>query len=57
MVRTAAITKVITNTSKALEVLVYGGKLEEVDSFFYLWYRITSVADCIGAVKIRFAIS
>ena len=45
----------MTNTSKTLEVLVDGDKLQQVDQFGYLGSRITSDADCKGVVKTRFA--
>ena len=55
MIINAAKTKVLTNTRKTLEVLVDGGKLEQVDSFGYLGSRITNDADCKGEVKTRLA--
>ena len=52
MIINAAKMKVMRKTSKTLEVLVHGGKLEHVDSFAYL-SRITSEADCKAEVKTR----
>ena len=46
-------TKVVTNANKTLEVMVDGGKLEEVDSFGYLGNRITDDAYCKGELKTR----
>ena len=43
-------TKVMTNTSKTLDVLIVGGQLE-VDSFAYLGSRITSDAHRYGEAK------
>lgn len=56
MVINAAKTKVLTNTGKTLEVMVEGGKLEQVESFGYLGSKLTADADCAGEVKTRLAI-
>ncbi len=53
----AAKTKMLTNTIKALEVMVDGGKLEQVESFGCLVSRITTDADCAGEVKTRLAMA
>ena len=47
--------KVVTNTSKSLEVMVDGGKLVQVDSLGHLESRITNDVDCKGEVKARLA--
>ena len=56
MIIIAAKMKFMTNINKTLEVLVDGGKLEQVDSFGYLGSRITHCTDCEREVNTRLAI-
>jgi hypothetical protein len=45
----------MTNNDEVLDIIVDGGRLEQVDSFMYFGSTVTNDADCAGDVKSRLA--
>jgi len=56
MLISASKTTLMASNDCTLEILVDGGRLEQVDSFTYLGSRVTSNADFLSDVKSRLAV-